>query len=173
MNIYPTDERRIREVERSRSCQAVVPLPPGGALAAGDVLLFALARSSAGQEPDYLMGGDSVRVLLTGVTDLDEADPVTGLALVQLSWEPLGLDGPPASIAPKAYHTQISRPSSRLLCPVCHEALYSRATIHPQCASHQYLYGSPQQEIQPPLPPDDAQEGGGPFPGVPVLPLIA
>jgi hypothetical protein len=102
MNIYPTDERRIREVERSRSCQAVVPLPPGGALAAGDVLLFALARSSAGQEPDYLMGGDSVRVLLTGVTDLDEADPVTGQALFQLTWEPLGQDGPPANRAVRA-----------------------------------------------------------------------
>src|SRR4051812_3349552 len=98
MNIYPTDERRIREVERSRSCQAVVPLPPGGSLAAGDVLLFAIARSSAGEEPNYLMGGDSVRVVLTGVTDLDEADPVTGEALFQLTWEPLGQDGPPASM---------------------------------------------------------------------------
>jgi hypothetical protein len=97
MNIYPADERTIREVERSRSCQAVVPMPPGGSLAAGDALLFAHAQSPPGQEPIYVKGGDSVRVLLTGVTDLEEADPVTGQALFQLTWEPLGQDGPPAT----------------------------------------------------------------------------
>jgi hypothetical protein len=102
MNIYPADERRIQEIEQSRSCQAVVPMPPGRALAAGDALLFALALSPPGQEPNYFKGGDSVRVLLTGVTDLDEADPVTGQALFQLTWEPLGQDGPPASMAQRS-----------------------------------------------------------------------
>ena len=43
MNTYPADEQRISEVERGRSCEAVVPLPPGGSLAAGDTEAFKLA----------------------------------------------------------------------------------------------------------------------------------
>jgi hypothetical protein len=32
------------------------------------------------------------------------------------------------------YHTPIKPVSTRVSCPVCHEAVYSRAGIHPQCA---------------------------------------
>ena len=90
MNTYPADEQRISEVERGRSCEAVLPLPPGGSLAAGDTVLFALSHSRAGQPPCYVKGGDSVLVLLTDVTDLGVTDPVTGQPLFQLRWEPLG-----------------------------------------------------------------------------------
>jgi hypothetical protein len=90
MTTYPADERRISEVERGRACEAVVPLPPGESLSAGDTVLFALSRSRAGQRPNYVMGGDSVLVSLTDVAELDETDPATGHALVQLRWEPLG-----------------------------------------------------------------------------------
>jgi len=32
------------------------------------------------------------------------------------------------------YHTPIKPVSTRAICPVCHETVYSRAGIHPQCA---------------------------------------
>ena len=35
---------------------------------------------------------------------------------------------------PKHIHTPLS---TRVRCPVCHEAVYSRAGIHPQCAVKQ------------------------------------
>ncbi len=35
---------------------------------------------------------------------------------------------------PKHIHTPVS---TRVRCPVCHEAVYSRAGIHPQCAVRQ------------------------------------
>jgi hypothetical protein len=35
---------------------------------------------------------------------------------------------------PKHVHTPVS---SRARCPVCHQAVYSRAGIHPQCAVRQ------------------------------------
>jgi hypothetical protein len=35
---------------------------------------------------------------------------------------------------PKHLHTPLS---TRARCPVCHEAVYSRAGIHPQCAVRQ------------------------------------
>jgi len=35
---------------------------------------------------------------------------------------------------PKHVHTPVS---TRVRCPVCHEAVYSRAGIHPQCAVRQ------------------------------------
>ena len=38
---------------------------------------------------------------------------------------------------PKSYQPQNSTPSTRVRCPVCHEAVYSRAGIHPQCAVRQ------------------------------------
>jgi len=46
--------------------------------------------------------------------------------------------------------------SNRVRCPVCHEAVYSRAGIHPQCAIRQ---------SEPPKPkkskdvPDDVEQG--------------
>ncbi len=100
MNMYPADEQRISDVERGRSCRAIVPLSSGDSLSAGDTILFALSQSRAGQQPSYVKGGDSVLVLLTGVTDLGTQDPLTGQSLVQLSWEPLGQSGSPV-VAPK------------------------------------------------------------------------
>jgi hypothetical protein len=90
MNSYPADERSISEVERGRSRNAVLPLAPGSAPTAGDSILFALALSPSAREPRFVLGGDSVRVQLTEVTDLGETDPMTGLALFRISWEPLG-----------------------------------------------------------------------------------
>ncbi len=103
MNMYPADEQRISEVERGRSCEAVVPLPPGESLSPGDAVLFALSRSRAGQEPSYVKGGDSVLVSLTDVAALDRTDPGTGHALFHLRWEPLGQVQPtaPASRRPR------------------------------------------------------------------------
>jgi hypothetical protein len=96
MNTYPADEQRISEVERGRSCEAVVSLLPGDSLAAGDTVLFALSHSRAGQQPSYVKGGDSVLVSLTNVAALDKTDPNTGHALFHLSWKPLGQSEPTA-----------------------------------------------------------------------------
>ena len=93
MNTFPADEQRISEVERGQTCRAIVPLPPGNSLAAGDTVLFALSSSRAGQQPSYVKGGDSVLVCLTDVTDLAKTDPATGMPLVELTWEPLGAIG--------------------------------------------------------------------------------
>src|SRR5215213_7419970 len=99
MNIYPADEQRISEVERGRSCEAVVPLPPGGSLSAGDMVLFALSHSRAGEQPSYVSGGDSVLVSLTNVSDLGLSDPGTGRALFHLRWEPPGQNKPSVTAA--------------------------------------------------------------------------
>jgi len=100
MNRYPADERRISEVERGRSWNAILPLPPGKSLSPGDSIIFALAAPDANREPCYVNGGDSVRVVLTDVTDLASNDPATGQALFRLSWEPPGQD-PPRVISPR------------------------------------------------------------------------
>lgn len=87
---YPADERRIAEVETGRSWNAILPLPPGKSLFPGDSIVFALAAADANRQPFYVNGGDSVRVVLTGVTDLASNDSTTGQALFRLSWAPLG-----------------------------------------------------------------------------------
>ena len=97
MNTYPATEQKISEVERGRSCEAVVPLAPGGTLLVGDTVLFALSQARGGGEPCYVKGGDSVLVSLTDVADLDATDPVTGHALVHLRWAPLGQNVPTAT----------------------------------------------------------------------------
>jgi hypothetical protein len=107
MNSYPADELRISEVERGLSSHAVLPLAPGTEPAAGDSILFAQALSTLGQEPRFVMGGDSVRVLVTDVTDLGETDPSTGLALFRVSWEPLGHWAPIPS-RPKGRKVRVS-----------------------------------------------------------------
>jgi hypothetical protein len=38
---------------------------------------------------------------------------------------------------PKHYHTPIPAGPQRISCPVCHQTVYSRAGIHPQCAMRQ------------------------------------
>ena len=102
MNTYPADEHRIWEVERGRSCQAILPLPHGATLTAGDAILFALSHTRAGQEPSYVKGGDSVLVSLTEVTDLDARDPCTGQALFHVTWKPLGQGVSPAPVVKRA-----------------------------------------------------------------------
>jgi hypothetical protein len=96
LNTYPADEQRISEVERGRSWEAILPLPPGGSLAVGDTILFAHSDSRAGQQPNYIKGGDSVLVSLTDVVNLDKTDPRSGQALFRVRWKPLsqgpGLD---------------------------------------------------------------------------------
>lgn len=108
MNTYPAGEHRISEVERGRSCQAVVSLAPGESLQAGDTVLFALAQVRPGQPPAYVKGGDSVLVCLVDVTDLGRVDPASGQPLVQLTWRPLGQGDTPAAVARRAV-----RPGSR------------------------------------------------------------
>ena len=99
MNSYPANDRLIWEVERGRSRDAILPMPPGRSLSAGDSIVFALAHSHPGQETCYVRGGDSVRVLLTDVTDLGTTDVATGQALYRLSWEPLGQEMPSVTTA--------------------------------------------------------------------------
>ena len=108
MNTFPADEQHISEVERGRSCEAVVSLAPGSLLAAGDAVLFALSSSRGGREPSYVKGGDSVLVSLTVVNDLGTFDPVTGHSLFRLCWEPLGQ--PRLEPAPPKRVTKIRRP---------------------------------------------------------------
>lgn len=52
---------------------------------------------------------------------------------------------------PKHFHTPVS---TRLRCPVCHQPVYSRGGIHPQCAMRQ---------SEPPMPKID--KGGVAIPG--------
>jgi hypothetical protein len=40
-------------------------------------------------------------------------------------------------MTPKSYQPQNNPASDRVRCPVCHETVYSRAGIHPQCAVRQ------------------------------------
>lgn len=108
MKTFPADDMRISEVERGRSCRAVVPLPHGEAISAGDCVLFALSQARSGQPPAYVPGGDSVLVCLTEVTDLGRTDPASGHPLVELTWKPLGQGNSSASIARRAI-----RPASR------------------------------------------------------------
>jgi hypothetical protein len=89
VNCYPADEGMIWEVERGRRCDAVLPMPHGMSLTTGDSIVFALAYASTDNEMCYARGGDSVRVKLTGVSDLGTTDPATGRALFRFSWEPL------------------------------------------------------------------------------------
>jgi hypothetical protein len=92
MNIYPANEQKIWAVERGRSVSAILPLNDGKPLAVGDSILFALSISHGTQGPCIVKGGDSVRVVLTNVTDLERTDPATGEPLFQMTWDPLGQD---------------------------------------------------------------------------------
>jgi hypothetical protein len=53
---------------------------------------------------------------------------------------------------PRHYHTPITPATTRVRCPVCHETVYSRAGIHPQCAVKQ----SEPPRPKPPKPTDPA-----------------
>jgi hypothetical protein len=93
VNSYPASEQRLSEIERGRICDAILPMPCLQMLSAGDSIVFALAHARPGQESRYVQCGDSVRVLLTEITDLGEPDPATGNALFRFSWKPPGLSG--------------------------------------------------------------------------------
>ena len=88
MNSYPASEQRISEVERGRICNAILPMPRATTLSAGDFITFALAYFQAGRETCYVKCGDSVRVLLTEVTDLGSTDPATGRSPLPILLEP-------------------------------------------------------------------------------------
>jgi hypothetical protein len=90
VNSYPASEQKIREVERGRICNAILPMPRARTLSAGDSINFDLAYSPPGKGVCYVRCGDSVCVSLTEVTDLGATDPATGEALFRLSWKPLG-----------------------------------------------------------------------------------
>jgi len=57
---------------------------------------------------------------------------------------------------PKHFHTPVS---TRVRCPVCHEAVYSRAGIHPQCAVRQS--DPPRSKSKPPVAPGDGSHVAG------------
>jgi hypothetical protein len=64
---------------------------------------------------------------------------------------------------PKHLHTPISPVQQRDKCPVCHEPVYSRAGIHPQCAMKQHEapkvlkpIETPPKAIKPPAAPRPA-----------------
>ena len=90
MHTYPADEQLISAVERGCRCEAIVPAPDDGPVLIGDAVLFAQTRSRAGRPPSFVIGGDSVLVSVTGVTDLGATDPATGQPLIRLAWQPLG-----------------------------------------------------------------------------------
>ena len=54
---------------------------------------------------------------------------------------------------PKSYQPQNSPNPTRARCPVCHEAVYSKAGIHPQCAVRQSE--PPRVKPKPPGSPSD------------------
>ena len=100
MNTFPASEQRISEVERGRICDAILPMPVGKTLCAGDSIIFALAYFRPDKETCYVKCGDSVCVSLTHVTDLGATDPTTGQALFRLSWKPLGQEQASRSLCP-------------------------------------------------------------------------
>ena len=56
---------------------------------------------------------------------------------------------------PRHVHTPVS---TRVRCPVCHHAVYSRGGIHPQCAVRQAEPPKPRTKAQ--VPPGPAEQAG-------------
>ena len=56
-------------------------------------------------------------------------------------------------MTPKYYHSPLKPASTRVRCPVCHQEVYSRAGIHPQCAVKQA--DPPKPKSKPPVKPGD------------------
>jgi len=54
---------------------------------------------------------------------------------------------------PKHYHTPAASLPQKRRCPVCHQAVYSPAGIHPQCAMKQSEPYQPSSKKQPAAPP--------------------
>lgn len=63
---------------------------------------------------------------------------------------------------PKYYHTPIAGVTPRNRCPVCHQSVYSRAGIHPQCAMIQAE--PPRSKSKKQAAPAAAQEPEAPVP---------
>jgi hypothetical protein len=53
-----------------------------------------------------------------------------------------------ALMDPKHYHTPRKPVSTRVSCPVCHEDVYSRAGIHPQCVASQADPPKPKNKVK-------------------------
>ena len=51
-------------------------------------------------------------------------------------------------MTPRHYHTPPQPISTRVRCPVCHQAVYSRGDIHPQCAVQQAEAPKPKGRAQ-------------------------
>ena len=64
------------------------------------------------------------------------------------------------------YHTPTSPNSTRVRCPVCHEAVYSKAGIHPQCAVRQSEKPEPKGDAKV-IPAEIA-----PLPEIAVIPVL-
>ncbi len=54
-------------------------------------------------------------------------------------------------MTPKYYHSPLKPATTRVRCPVCHQEVYSRAGIHPQCAVKQA--DPPRPKNKPPIQP--------------------
>ena len=66
---------------------------------------------------------------------------------------------------PMSYRKLARSASTRIRCPVCHEEVYSRAGIHPQCAARQCDTPKPKVKVVVPLPTvpaGEATEGAPP-----------
>jgi hypothetical protein len=112
VNSYPASEHRISEVERGRSCSAILPMPFGQTLSAGDSIVFALAYLDAAQETCFVKCGDSVCVSLTDVADLGATDPATGEALFRFAWKPLGEGCSPGTSAKRVVKSRSANQTS-------------------------------------------------------------
>jgi hypothetical protein len=108
VNTFPASEQRISEVERGQISNAILPMPVGKTLCAGDSIIFALVSSHGGQENRFVQDGDSVCVSLTQVTDLGAIDPATGQALFRLSWKQLGQCGSTAKTAKRVMRPRVA-----------------------------------------------------------------
>jgi hypothetical protein len=70
------------------------------------------------------------------------------------------------------YHTPLKPVSTRVRCPVCHEAVYSRGNIHPQCAVKQSESIKPTMQAVVVMGAEQAADHAPAFPFVPPNPEI-
>ena len=122
------------------------------------------SRATRGHSPELSVRATQRRscVLSGGIVVPGPASDRGGLSLAVRPWYPpqFPMPGSPAGVTPinqchsghcpspqltvlsmnpkHYYHTPIKPISTRVSCPVCHQAVYSRAGIHPQCAVIQY-----------------------------------
>jgi len=75
-------------------------------------------------------------------------------------------------MTPKHHHNPSEPASTRARCPVCHEAVYSRAGIHPQCAVRQSEPARPKAPPKP-SPAVEGEAANQPLPTDPVAGVSA